>query len=184
MDIGQKIRNYRELKGLSLTKVSELTGFSISFLSQIERNIANPSINSLKKISDALEIQLAYFFMEDEQQVEREKDLIVRANERKKLYSDDSKTEMFLLSPNLNSEIELIMIVTQPGGKSGDEYYSHKGEESGIILEGSIELDLNGEIFTLNKGDSMQFKSSIPHKWINKGSEPCISIWAITPPSY
>ena len=184
MDIGQNIRSFRESKGLSLTKVSELTGFSISFLSQIERNLANPSINSLKKISDALEIQLAYFFTEDEKLPDREKEYIVRSNKRKKLFNSDSKTELYLLSPSLNNEIELIMIVAQPGGSSGDDYYFHNGEESGVIIQGSLEITLDGEIFTLNQGDSMQFNSNKPHKWTNTGDDISISIWAITPPSY
>jgi transcriptional regulator with XRE-family HTH domain len=185
MNIGQNIRTYREKKGLSLTKLSQLTGFSISLLSQIERNFANPSINSLKKISDALGVQLAYFFFENEKENEfLERNHIVRANKRKMLSSQESKTEMYLLSPDLNNEIELLLIIAHPGGKSGDEYYVHKGEECGFVIQGSLEIDLNGQIFTLHEGDSMLFKSEIPHKWVNNGPDKLISVWAITPPSY
>ncbi|MDQ0221382.1 cupin domain-containing protein [Peribacillus cavernae] len=170
MDIGKNIRRFRELKGLSLTQLSNLTGFSISFLSQIERSVANPSINSLKKISDALDTQLASLFTENDSNSNGEKDFIVRANERKKLYNPGSKAEMYLLSPSLDNEIELIMIVAQPGGKSGDEYYSHHGEEIGIVIQGSLQVDLDGQIYTLKQGDSMQFNSNTPHKWMNTGS--------------
>jgi quercetin dioxygenase-like cupin family protein len=150
----------------------------------LQRNVANPSINSLKKISDALDTQLATFFVEDNNDQDNEKDYIVRASKRKKLAYPGSKAEMYLLSPDLNNNIELIMIVAEPGGQSGDDNYFHEGEECGYIIQGSLEIELNGEVFTLNEGDSMQFKSKIPHKWKNKGSKISISVWSITPPSY
>lgn len=186
MDIGQKIRNCRECKGLSLTQVSQITGFSISFLSQVERNLANPSINSLKKISDALETQLANFFIEENETIQkkREEDFIVRANKRKKLSTTGSKTEMYLLSPDVNHNIELVVIIAQPGGSSGEDYYTHEGEECGIILEGTLEIELDGKKYTLNEGDSMLFKSEDPHRWVNNNSNVSVSLWAITPPSY
>lgn len=185
MDIGQNIRKCREGKGLSLTKLSQMTGFSISFLSQVERNLANPSINSLKKISDALETPLANFFIESEiNQNENGEDFIVRANKRKKLSTKGSKSEMYLVSPDLNHSIELLIIIAQPGGSSGKEYYTHKGEECGVVLKGSLDIKLNGQKYTLDEGDSIFFESETPHMWINNGSDESVSIWAITPPSY
>ena len=183
MDIGQNIKTYRKNKGLSLTKVAELTGYSVSFLSQIERNIANPSINSLKKISDVLGIQLAYFFNDQENGQTDEKQYVVRTYNRKKLANQESKVEMYLLSPNLNNKIELILIIAQPGGKSGD-YYRHKGEECGFVIKGSLCLDLGGQSFDLDEGDTIQFNCDTPHKWKNKGLDVSVSLWAITPPSY
>lgn len=111
-----------------------------------------------------------------------EKNHIVRANKRKMLSSSESKTEMYLLSPDLNGDIELLLIIAHPGGKSGDDYYSHKGEECGFVIQGSMEIDLNGQIFTIHEGDSTQFKSEIPHKWVNVGPDKLISIWPLRRP--
>ena len=91
---------------------------------------------------------------------------------------------MLLLSPHLNSNIELIMIIAEPGGNSGKGLYSHKGEEIGLVLSGSIVIYLGDKQHVLHEGDSMYFTSETPHRWENPGTRQSISVWAITPPSF
>jgi len=183
MNIGAKIRLLRESKGLTIKEIAAKTGYSSSFISQIERDVANPSINSLKQISDSLGVPLASFF-DEERFEEYANNIVVRKENRKKLSYTGSKAEMFLLSPDLSRKIELLLIVSQPGGKSGKEFYQHKGEECGMVISGSMQIELEDKNYTLHEGDSIYFPSETPHRWKNIGEIDCVSIWAITPPSF
>lgn len=182
MNIGQKIRSYRELLGLSLTQLSQLTNLSVGYLSQLERDIANPSLNSLKKIGDALGVKVSFFLSEDDDENLLESKFVVRANNRKKLTYSDPRVEVFILTPNNGSEIELLLIVAQPGAKKmPEDLFTHgKEEEAGFIIDGTMSLELNGHTFVLEKGDSIQFRSDLPHKWENVGPDVIVAVWAIT----
>lgn len=183
MKIGNKIRLLRKRKGITLKEISERTGFSVSFISQLERDVVSPSIESLKKICDSLDVALATFF--DEEKFEQiTNDAVVRKNYRKTLSFGGSKAQMFLLSP-LNRKMELLLIVAQPGSQSGEEYHVHKGEECGLVLKGTMEVILEeGNAFILEEGDSFYFSSEQRHKWRNAGEDEAVSVWAITPPSF
>ena len=70
INIGEKIQAYRLQKGLNIKELSQLVGISPSMLSQMERNLANPSISTLKALSAALETPLYYFFLGESRQEE------------------------------------------------------------------------------------------------------------------
>ncbi|WP_233713141.1 cupin domain-containing protein [Amaricoccus solimangrovi] len=89
-----------------------------------------------------------------------------------------------LLSPNLSRQIELPRCTFQPGSQSGTESYTHRGEEAGIVLSGTLVLWLDGEEITLRAGDSFAFASDLPHRYSNPTDTVAVVIWAITPPSY
>lgn len=184
VDIGANIRKTRIQKKLTINDLATSSGLTSGYISQVERNIVNPSVNSLKKISDVLTVPLASFFVEESSVVEVEDNYVVRKNKRKKMVNPQLETEISLLSPSLDHQLELIMIKAEPGGNSGDEYYSHEGEECGFVLQGSLTIEMLDKKFVLNEGDSITFKSSTPHKWYNSGDETSLSIWTITPPSF
>jgi quercetin dioxygenase-like cupin family protein len=71
-----------------------------------------------------------------------------------------------------------------PGASSGEEPYSHSGEEAGVVIRGRLELWVDGRTVTLEAGDSFGFKSVLPHRYRNPGPDEAEVIWAITPPSY
>ena len=184
VDIGANIRKTRIQKKLTVSDLANNSGLTSGYISQVERNIVNPSVNTLKKISDVLNVPLASFFIEDRVSIEIEDNYVVRKNNRKTMVNPQLKTEISLLSPSLDQQLELIMIKAEPGGKSGDEFYTHEGEECGIILQGSLTIEMLDKKFELEEGDSITFKSSTPHKWFNSGAGTSVSIWAITPPSF
>lgn len=189
MRVGEKIRLLRKRQRITLKEVSEHTGFSIGFISQVERDLSKPSVDSLKRICDYLGVPLAVFFDDDRFQ-ELAGDRVIRRENRRRLNFEGSKAEMFLLSPSLTPEmtdcrIELLMIIAQPGAQSGSAYHYHKGEECGVVIKGSLRVSLDdGTCYDLNEGDSMYFSSENGHKWVNQGEEESVSIWAITPPSF
>ncbi|MGN7300128.1 cupin domain-containing protein [Ferdinandcohnia sp. SAFN-114] len=180
MDIGSKIRTIRKSMNLSVRQLAEESGCTPSFISQIERNVANPSINSLKKIATIMNVPLISFFEEDTGDSEEE--FILRKNRRIKLNSSSEKTELFLLTPtNNNRNIEMHMIVIEPGGKS-DKPYVNNAEEVGYILKGTLTLSLGEEEYEVNEGDSVYFPGYIPHGWENKSDSEVVTLWAVTPP--
>ncbi|WP_432661792.1 helix-turn-helix domain-containing protein [Wukongibacter baidiensis] len=179
INIGKKIMEYRKAKNLSIRELAQLSKVTPSLLSQIERSLANPSINTLKNISKALEVQLFAFFMTSH---DSEK-LVVRANNRKKIIFPESKGIAYeLLSPDLSGSIELAVFQLEKDGES--ESMEHKGEEVACVIEGKVEILLESERIILNTGDSIKIPAQVRHKWENPYENTCKVIFAITPPSF
>jgi transcriptional regulator with XRE-family HTH domain len=180
--IGRDIRGLRKARGVTLAEVAEASGLSVGYLSLLERDRATPSIKALHAVSRALGVTISWFF-EANDVPEVERDLVVRRARRRRLdYSAGVVDE--LLSPNLTGALELLSCRFPPGASSGEEPYSHLGEEAGVVIRGRLELWVDGRTVTLEAGDSFGFKSALPHRYRNPGPDEAEVIWAITPPSY
>ncbi len=179
VNIGKKIMEYRKAKDLSIRELAQLSKVTPSLLSQIERGLANPSINTLKNISKALDIQLFAFFMTGHDS----KKLVVRSNSRKKIIFPESKGIAYeLLSPDLSGSIEFAVFQLEKDGES--EFMEHKGEEVACVIEGKVDIFLESERIILNTGDSIKIPIQVRHKWENPYDEACKVVFAITPPSF
>lgn len=183
LDIGEKIRLLRKSRRVTLKDLAERTTLSIGYLSQIERNLSSPSVNVLRDIATALGVNISWFFEAPEQSPAGEERFIVRKNNRRRLRFRSGITDS-LLTPNLNGQIELLLSRFEPGASSGEEPYTHNGEEAGVVMAGQLELWIDGECFLLQEGDSFNFPSSAPHRYRNPGESESVVIWSITPPSY
>ncbi len=174
---------------MTLSDVSKKAEISNGFLSQVERGKTKPSIYSLKRITEALGVTMSSLF-EDELHIspapikDSSKVKLVKSNERKKLVLPKDEIIYHLLTPDFTSKIEFILVEIKPGAGSGQEKYSHEGEECGLALKGRLELSVNNMTYVLEEGDSIYFPSNLPHAWKNPGQEPVLAIWAITPPSW
>ena len=180
--IGREVRSLRKARGLTLSDLAEASGLSIGYLSLVERDKATPSINALHAVSRALGVTVSWFF-EAGAVPDAERDLVVRRARRRRLdFSAGIVDE--LLSPSLAGALELLASRFPPGASSGEEPYTHAGEEAGVVIRGRLELWVDGKSFLLEAGDSFGFPSSLPHRYRNPGMEEAEVIWAITPPSY
>lgn len=179
MELGKKIRSLRKELGKSLEDLAKEAGLSIGLLSQIERDITGPSVESLWKIAKALNVSMNYFFDNYE-----ENNPVVRKNERKQLKLPNSNVTYELLSPNLNRKIEFLIVKIEPGQCNKKELIAHEGEECGYVIKGKLKIKWGDKEYILEEGDSIYFDSTVPHRFINIGDEECISIWAMTPPSF
>lgn len=188
--IGTQIRKYRKSQQLTLVELAENCDISPSFLSQIERDQAKPSVTTLYAIADKLGVSMASFFeradennhqKQNSQTIQSAK--VVKANHRKILIYPGSGIRNELLTPNLNGAIQMMWIVMPPGTDSGDEPFVHEGEECGVILQGKIETWIGDEKFILGPGDSIYHSSKIPHRSKNIGDSDVIMVVAKTPPS-
>ncbi len=187
--LGNRIRNFRKASKLTLVDFAEACHISPSFLSQIERDQANPSVTTLYAIANVLGVSMSSFFEEPEKKLPIENKhtnlnaKVVRKDRRKVLIYPGSGIRNELLTPDLNGAIQLMWIVMPPGTDSGEEPFVHEGEECGLILQGQIETTVGGEKFLLGPGDSIYHNSNIPHRNCVVGDTEVIIVVAKTPPS-
>ncbi len=188
-ELGSEIRNLRKARELTLEQLSVACGRSVSFLSKIERGVSRPSLTALQDIAEALSVQIGWFFDETDQPPVGERPYIVRSTRRRRLtYSEMSTTDYLgfedhLLSATLDGELAIGMSRYHPGGSTGDDMQSHEGEEAGLLIDGSIQLTIDDEVFTLEAGDSFSFASHIPHCYANCSDSDAVIVWANTPVS-
>ena len=118
VDISKNISEYRKRKEITIKELASLTGVTPSLLSQIEKGSANPSINTLKQISSALDVPLFNFFISD---VPTESLVVRKENRKKIMFSEDDSFAYELLTPNSKGEIEFMLMKIPP-------HSSHKWE--------------------------------------------------------
>lgn len=179
--IGAKIRGRRSEKGLSLQELAARTELTPSFLSQVERDMAEPSITSLRKIADALEVPIFYFLMGSD-----DPNPVVRKEERRVLELARSGVTYELLSPPdfANKKMEIVITRMCRGSQGGEHPVTHPGEEFIVILQGRAEVRVGEQAYTLEEGDSIYYYSSIPHHIKNVGETELRFLAAITPPAF
>jgi len=181
--LGSRIRELRKARDQTLQSVAAASGLSIGYLSQIERELATPSIKALHDIAQVLGVNISWFFPESEIGTAGERRYIVRNERRRTLNLGLGITDQ-LLCPTLSGELELLCSTFEPGASSGEEPYAHRGEEAGIVISGELDLWIDNEKFHLEKGDSFNFPSTTQHRYQNPGEIETVVIWAITPPTY
>ena len=176
LNIGEKIAQFRKKQNLSIRDLAKLAEVTPSLLSQIERGLANPSVNSLKSISSALNVPLFTFFMSE---VDK-KDLIVRHNNRKKVILPGSDNVTYdILIPSSNDNLEFAIMNLEAKTSSCVDMIHHNGYEIAYVLEGEATLYLDEDTFILYKGDSVKVPAGTKHKWENKSTEVTKVIFAV-----
>ncbi|PRX30453.1 XRE family transcriptional regulator [Orenia metallireducens] len=178
-DLGKKIREKRKQRGLNLSQLAKKIGYTSSFLSQVERGIADPSITSLRKIAEAFEVPIFYFMLD-----KIEYNPVVKRGDRKSLRFPGSNLTFELLSPDLKRNIEMISARLEPGAVTCEEPLTHHGEECTLVIQGSMEIQIGEEVYNLEEGDTIYYFASIPHKITSTGEEDLIFVSAITPPDF
>ncbi len=187
IQLGEDLRGLRKGQGLTLEDLAAASGRSVSFISKIERGQARPSVTTLQELAGALGVPVGWFFETDGPVPADERPYIVRSGRRRKLsYSGLTSTnymgfEDHLLSASLDGQLALGISTYQPGGSSGDELYTHHGEEAGLVIKGQIDLHLDDKVFNLKAGDSFSFSASVSHRYVNSGDGEAQIVWANTP---
>ncbi len=190
---GEKLRNVRERRQMTLKEVARQAGVSESLISQIERDKVSPSIDTLLNITDILGIHPEYLFrgMEPAEEI-----TVTRANEGA-LLIDGFATYRSLCSrheedrshsgarrgteEDKNRSIEVFRLELEPGGSHGAPDYGHRGYEIGVILEGKAVLFYGEKRIEVSPGDCVSFASNIPHTLQNPGPDKLISLWYVSP---
>lgn len=174
--LGSKIRALRTEKKVSISVLAEKAGLSSGLISQIERDMVIPTITTLWKISKALEVNISYFFVEEEIVMNP----VTRKDEHKKLLVGKEKTVYELLTSNPNRKIDLQRVTLKSKTSSVSELFSHEGEECIYVIKGTFTVKTPNADYVLNEGDSIEFKSTIPHRFMNESESECILICSMT----
>lgn len=179
--IGAKLRALRQSRGMTLKDLAERTGTSTGHLSQLERDMASPSVKTLYVISRALGVTISEFFDIGEGNA-ADSPYIIRKNRRRHIQFSDGIDD-YRLTCDAIKHIGLLYSTFQPGA-SIEAAYTHEGEEAGYVVSGQLELYLAENRTVLEAGDSFSFPSLIPHRYGNPGIAEAVVIWAMTPPTY
>jgi len=182
--LGSQIRDLRAARRMNLAALATAIGRSIGYVSQIERGRSEVSISTLKAISEALGVQISWFFQGYDPSVPAEHGHVVRREHRRRLDFPGTGIEEELLSPTLSGEAELILSTFAPGARSGDEQVSRMAEQSGYVIAGELELHLGAQRFRLRAGDSFRIGRGESFSARNPASITSISLWVIAPPRY
>jgi transcriptional regulator with XRE-family HTH domain len=167
--VGEYVRRLRSGRSLSVRELAARTGFSPSFISQVENGQASPSISSMEKIAHALGITLGDFFTAAGGATGSGH--ILRSSQRQILRSGWSNATVEALAPSAE-RLEPVLIVIGPGGRSGKHPYDHPTEQFAFILEGEVTLTLGPEEHQLAPGDTVMLLPGELRAWQNRGAVP------------
>ncbi len=168
--VGQRIRELRKRRGLSLEMVAASTGLSIGFLSQIERGLSSPTLRALTSLADATGVGIADL-LQDSSSLSDHPPTITRGGGRTDVVMWKSGIRKAVLAAGVaapSARFAFTVLDFEAGASSGVEFYSHRGEEAGYVVEGRLLLAFaTGPSWTLDPGDSFHFDSERPHRFEN-----------------
>lgn len=157
--LGKMIRKIRSERGMTLKTLADKTGFSISFLSQLERGKSSATLESLKKISTAFDVNPSYFFDEDRSSDNQLTNLNQRISEHNIYYKD-------LGTMISRRDFVPLLVILKPGQTEGN-LITHKGQEFLYVIEGILTVRIENELCELGPTESLMLDSTRPHYWYN-----------------
>jgi transcriptional regulator with XRE-family HTH domain len=169
----------RANRGLTIGELARKAGVSNGLLSQLERGMGNPSIETLSRLARTLAIPIGSFF----ESVSAILDDVVHPHTRRHLVLADGSMTYQLLVPDMQGALSMLYIELPPGFTNEDAPFNHHGEEIVFVLSGSIEIHIGDRTRLLEAGDSIRFSSAIDH-WYRTFDERVVVITAQSPPSF
>jgi transcriptional regulator with XRE-family HTH domain len=174
--LGERIKSRRNDLGMSLRALAKEVDLTASFISQLERGQADPSIKSLRKIADALGVPLFYFLIDN-----GEAGPVVRKNARKRLQLPKSRVICELLTPSIQRKMEMFIVTVDPSRGNFAQTLSQPTEECILVLDGELSVQITDQKYTLEEGDSIYFNGSNLNAIRAVGNRESTFISAITP---
>jgi transcriptional regulator with XRE-family HTH domain len=176
--VGLRLRRLRKARGLSLRELADASRLSIGFVSQIERGLSSPSLRTLTRLADSLAVGIGELFSEDGNAKDGDRLVVARPSDQPTVDLAASGIVKRWITPfERVPRLDIYILELETGAASGDQPYIHEGEEAGLILEGGIELFLEGRRHVLAEGDSFRFASDRPHRFVNAGTRPARVLW-------
>ena len=178
-DIGKRLKSIRKQAGVSQRELAKRAGVTNSTISMIEKNSVSPSISSLKKVLSGIPMSMLEFFNTEEFETADVPVVYTKADFREVAGDDGIK---WGLIGKFFPDRQLTFMVENytPGSDTGEEAYSHEGEEAGYIVSGKVELIVDKQTYVLNTGEGYYFESKRPHRFRNPFDEPCQIVSATT----
>ncbi len=177
MDIGSRIRQLRVRNGLTQEELASRCELTKGFVSQLENNLATPSLPALMDLVEALGTNMSAFFSE-----EQEPKVVFRKED----YFEDDRENCRILwvVPNAQKNaMEPILLTIHPH-QASRSLPPHEGEEFGYVLSGSVTLVNGGKKHKVRKGETFYIRGDHEHLLRNDGASPAQVLWITTPPSF
>lgn len=179
--LGADLRALRKARGLTLVDLADRLGRSVGWLSQVERDISEPSITDLRHIAARLDVSVSMLFRHEAAPA-REAGFIVRKGARRPIGSDVAGLIEELLSPDLTDDFEMVHSTFQPFSQIKDPV-TRPTQEVGYVISGKLELEIDGVTHLIHPGDSFRIRGEA-FRWSNPFDTPAVAIWVIAPPVY
>lgn len=178
--IGTRIREQRKIMGLSLSELARRTELTTSFLSQVERGLVSTSINSLRRISEALGVSILYFLNDTPR-----REPVIRAGNRMQLTLPGlSNIRYEVITTNLANKIEIILGHLEPGKTYLSRHLPAPTDECIYVLSGTLVVGLEQQDYTLYPGDSICFTGVMLKSFRCISDEEVVFMVVVTPPIF
>ncbi|MDA7426408.1 helix-turn-helix domain-containing protein [Thalassococcus lentus] len=179
--LGADLRALRRARGLTLQYLADQLGRSVGWLSQIERDLSEPSINDLREIAMLLEVPVSALFAHAPAPAS-EDGYVVRAGAHRAIGSGSAGLVEALLSPDLTDDFEMVHSTFAPNSRLG-KLVTRPTQEVAFLISGQLDMIIGARRFTIGPGDSFRIRGE-PFEWINPYDTPAVAIWVIAPPVY
>ncbi len=179
--IGTSVRRERKRRHLTVDALAKRSGVSFGRISELERGLGNPSLQTLQRIGRALDIPMPQLLAERVRD-----DMVIRSADRYIMPEYDSpesasRVRRELLTPRTQTSLQMIRTIVPPGFSNEHAPFRHIGTESILIQEGTLDVVHGQRHVTLRAGDAMSYGCSVTHYWSNPGSRRAVVIGSFSP---
>jgi len=178
--VGKKLKAIRLKSDMTIQELAAQSNVSSNMISRIERGLTIPSVEILMKLATVFDKSINYFVEE----VSTTHEIVYSTPGRRDttVYDDDNNMHTESYTSGLRDPQFMSFLCTVPkGGTSGHKHMHHPGDELIVLVEGTLKVTIAGEEYLLNAGDSLSFKSHLPHRWDNVGQADARVIWTLSP---
>lgn len=168
--LGERIRSLRKSHGSGINTFAAAVGVTPAYISQIERNMTEPSLRVLRSIARALNVELTLLFARD-----MPADVLVtRSGQRDEMTIADGNTHFQLMMPyhtvdGRSPDMSIVHVRIEGGRRDSEESIIHDYDEFCLVLEGQVEYHTPQEVYSLNTGDCLYMRKGVPHTLRNPG---------------
>lgn len=177
ISVGQRLREIRVVRGLSMRALAEMSGLNINTLSLIENEHTSPSVSTLQQLAQSLQVPISEFFQTDH----GSKKLVHQKQGKRPQVAFEHSTMEDLAAGMPRFGVEPIIVTLEPNADSGKRPIVHTGREFVYCLDGHIAYTVDNERYLLEPGDSLIFEAYLPHQWKNIDAAPSRALLVLCP---
>lgn len=170
--VGARIRSLRLRQSLKLKDLSERTGLSVSMLSMLERGVSSASVGTLVSVASALGVHMRDLF----EGAADQQSPVTRLAEQTTVTTSDGTTRR-VAHNDTQTGVEMAVNEYPPGASSGRHSTHHVGREFGVVVAGTLTVEIDGVVHDLAEGDAIAYSSARPHRISNSGSTHATAVW-------
>jgi transcriptional regulator with XRE-family HTH domain len=178
IDVGRRIKDLRNQRGISQNDLARRVGVTPSNISQIENSLIFPSIPMLMRLAEIFSVNIGYFFDQG------------GGNKPAAVFSQEDAIPVTLpgmarqdiavkqlLPSGMETPMVPYLIEIPPGAILPGHFFVHKKEEAGCLLSGQLVVTIENERQDVDAGDFILLTSEIPSQWENRGRKPARLLW-------